>query len=101
MSAVIPSVLVIVDVTFAGILQRYMTDMIWGFCFAATVLTLAWIEKAADRQKLKTLSAVLGIICLLQAAYGFGIILGNGNMGTNIQTCNPGLYFYIRALVNF
>lgn len=101
MSAVIPSVLVIVDVTFAGILQRYMTDMIWGFCFAATVLTLAWIEKAADRQKLKTLSTVLGVICLLQAAYGFGIILGNGNMGTNIRTCNPELYFYIRALVNF
>lgn len=94
-------ILSIVDVTGAGILQRYMVDMVWGFWFAAVLLMLAWIERAADQGTLKTVALFLIIVCLLQAVYGFGVVFGNGDLSVNVRTSNPGLYYYLKELVRF
>lgn len=101
LSAAFTAILCIVDVTGAGILQRYMVDMIWGIWFAAVLLMLAWIEKATDRGTLKTVALFLIIICLLQAAYGFGVVFGNGDLSVNVRTSNPALYYYLKELVRF
>ena len=100
-SAAITVILSVVDVTGAGILQRYMVDMIWGFWFAAVLLMLAWIENAADKGTLKTVALFLIIVCLLQAAYGFGVVLGNGDLSVNVRTSNPELYNYLKELMTF
>ena len=94
-------ILSIVDVTGAGILQRYMVDMIWGIWFAAVLLMLSWIEKAADTGTLKKTALFLAVVCLLQAAYGFGLVLGNGDLGVNVRITNPALFYYLRELVKF
>ena len=101
LSAAFTVILCIVDVTGAGILQRYMVDMIWGIWFAAILLMLAWIERAADAGTLKTAALFLAVVCLLQAVYGFGVVLGNGDLSVNVRISNPELYYYLRELVRF
>lgn len=94
-------VLGVVDVTGAGILQRYMVDIIWGMWFAAVLLMMVWIEKARNSKMLKMITLFLAFACLLQAAYGFGIVLGNGDLSVNVRASNPALYYYLRELVKF
>ncbi|MDE7249827.1 MAG: hypothetical protein K2N82_08055, partial [Lachnospiraceae bacterium] len=91
----------IVDVTGAGILQRYTVDMTWGIWFAAALLLLAWTEYTTTHGTLKTLMLFMMAVCLLQTAYGFGVILGNGDLGVNVRTSNPQLYYYLQELVTF
>lgn len=100
-SAAVTVILSAVDVTGAGILQRYMSDMVWGFWFAAVLLMLAWIERATDKGTLKTVVIFLITVCLLQAAYGFGVVFGNGDLSVNVRISNPGLYYYLKELVRF
>ena len=100
-SIVVTVILSVVDVTGAGILQRYMVDMIWGIWFAAVLLMLAWVEKSVDKGTLKTVALFLIAVCLLQAAYGFGVVFGNGDLSVNVRTSNPELYYYLRELVKF
>ncbi|MCH5249265.1 MAG: hypothetical protein J1E98_05015 [Lachnospiraceae bacterium] len=94
-------VLSIVDVTGAGILQRYMVDMIFGLWLAAVLLWFTFVESAIDKKTLKPLMILLAIVCLLQAAYGFGVILGNGDLSVNVRTSNPELYYYLSELFRF
>ena len=100
-SAAVSVILIVVDVTYAGILQRYMDDMVWGFWFAAILLALVWIEKASESGRLRAISVSLAVVCLLQAVYGFGILFGTGDTGTNLQICNPGLYYHVQDLLRF
>ena len=100
-SIAVTVILSVVDVTGAGILQRYMVDMIWGIWFAGVLLMLAWIERAADKGTLKTVALFLIAVCLLQAVYGFGVVFGNGDLSVNVRTSNPELYYYLRELVKF
>lgn len=93
--------LCILDVTYAGILQRYMVDMIWGVWLAAVILWFAWAEKASNAKTLKTVLLCLTTVFLIQAVYGFGIVLGNGDWGKNIQVANPQLYYYLKELCTF
>lgn len=97
----ISAVLCIVDVTGAGILQRYMTDMIWGVWLAAVLLWFGWAEKAGNSKTLKTVMLCLTAVCLLQAAYGFGVVLGTGDSRVNIQAANPELYYHLKELFTF
>ena len=100
-SVIVTIILSVVDVTGAGILQRYMVDMIWGVWFAARLLMLAWIEKSSDRRTWKAVALFLAVVCLLQSAYGFGIVFGNGDIGMNVRLSNPELYYYLQELVKF
>ena len=100
-SIAVTVILSVVDVTGAGILQRYMVDMIWGIWFAGVLLMLAWIERAAGKGTLKAAALFLIAVCLLQAAYGFGVVFGNGDLSVNVRTSNPELYYYLRELVKF
>lgn len=91
-------ILGVVDTIGAGILQRYIVDTVWGVWFASVLLWFAWAEKARKDKTLKTVMSCLTVVCLLQAAYGFGIVLGNGDLNVNIQSANPGLYYYLKEL---
>ncbi len=91
----------VVDVTGAGILQRYMVDMIWGVWLAATLLCLALAEKAGEKGTQRGLMICLVLVCFLQMFYGFGIVLGNGDLSVNVRTSNPGLYYYVKELMSF
>ncbi|MCM1261794.1 MAG: hypothetical protein NC313_03660 [Butyrivibrio sp.] len=93
--------LCILDVTYAGILQRYMADMIWGIWLAAVLLWFAWAEKAKSGKTLTTVVLCLTAVCLIQTVYAFGIVLGNGDLGANIQLANPNLYYYLKELCTF
>lgn len=100
-SAAVPVILSIVDVTGAGILQRYMVDMIWGVWMAAALLFLALAEKAGEKGTLRRVMACAVIVCFLQILYGFGIIFGNGDLSVNVRTSNPELYYYVKELMSF
>ncbi|MBD5444070.1 MAG: hypothetical protein HDR29_00825, partial [Lachnospiraceae bacterium] len=101
LSIVISVVLSIVDVTGAGILQRYMVDMIWGIWLGGVLLWFACAEQAVKCSKLKNLMLFLTTICLMQALYGFGVVLGNGDLSVNVRTSNPHLYYYLCELFRF
>ncbi len=101
LNIVISVILCIVDVTGAGILQRYMVDMIWGMWLAAVLLWFAWAEKARNNGILRTVLFCLTAVCLMQAAYGFGVVFGCGDLSTNIQIANPKLYYYLKELFTF
>lgn len=94
-------ILSIVDVTGAGILQRYMVDMIWGIWLASALLWFACVENALHTGTFKPLMLLLTTACLLQAAYGFGVVLGNGDLSVNVRMSNPRLYYYLSELFRF
>lgn len=94
-------VLGLVDVTGAGILQRYMVDMIWGIWLGAAFVWFAMMEKASSKGYLRTLIICLAAVCLLQAVYGFGVIFGNGDLSVNVRGNNPELYYYLEELMRF
>lgn len=101
MSIVISVILGIVDVTGAGILQRYMVDMIWGVWIAAVLVCFALAEEAREEGTLRTLFSCLAAVCFLQLIYGFGVVFGNGDLSVNVRTSNPGLYFHLKELMHF
>lgn len=101
LNIVISVILCIVDVTGAGILQRYIVDMIWGMWLAAVLLWFAWAEEARNKGILRTVMLCLTAVCLMQAAYGFGVVLGCGDLSTNIQIANPKLFYYLKELFTF
>ena len=101
MSIVISVILGIVDVTGAGILQRYMVDMIWGVWIAAVLVCFALAEEAREEGTLRTLFSCLAAVCFLQLIYGFGVVFGNGDLSVNVRTSNPDLYFYLKELMHF
>ncbi|MDE5598798.1 MAG: hypothetical protein K2J04_13340, partial [Lachnospiraceae bacterium] len=100
-SMIFSVILGIVDATGAGILQRYTVDMTWGIWFAASLFLLAWTEHTVKHGTLKTFMLFMMAVCLLQAAYGFGVVLGNGDLSVNVRTSNPQLYYYLQELVSF
>lgn len=89
----------IADVTGAGILQRYMVDMIWGIWFAAVLVILAMVESATDDKNYKKIMTVLWGVCVLQIFYGFGVVMGNGDLGVNVRLSNPDVYYRIKELM--
>lgn len=97
-SVVIAVILGMVDVTGAGILQRYMADMVWGFALASTVVLFAMWEQGKSVMERKRMLGFVLLICLLQLVYGFGVIYGNGDMGVNVRLSNPELYYYVKNL---
>ena len=101
LSSAVSLALVLIDVTYAGILQRYMVDMVWGFWFSAILFLLARIERASEHNRTAYGSVIPGLICILQLFYGFGILFGNGDLGLNLQAANPGLYYFVRELFRF
>lgn len=101
MCVVISVIMSIVDVTGAGILQRYMVDMVWGIWLASVLLWFACIEKAAAGGKMRPLMLMFAVVCLMQAAYGFGVVLGNGDLSVNVRTSNPVLYYYLAEIFRF
>lgn len=100
-SMAVSVVLSVVDATGAGILQRYMVDMIWGLWLAAVLLLLALIEGASDEKGRKRLLLCLTVLCLLQTAYGMGIVFGNGDLSVNVRTSNPWLYYEVKSMFMF
>lgn len=98
MSMAVSLAIGIADVTGAGILQRYMVDMVWGIWFAAALVILALAERAAKEGKTGRFLTVLAVICLLQAFYGFGVVMGNGDLSVNVRMSNPELYYRIKEL---
>ena len=100
-SMIFSVILGIVDVTGAGILQRYTVDMTWGIWFAAVLFLLAWTEHTVECGTLKTFMLFMIAVCLLQAVYGFGVVMGNGDLSVNVRTSNPQLYYYLQELVTF
>lgn len=101
MGVVISAILGVVDVTGAGILQRYMVDMIWGIWIAAVLVCFALAEKAMEEGSLRKLMICLAAVCLLQAFYGFGVVFGNGDLSVNVRMSNPELYYYLEGLMRF
>ena len=97
----ISAVLAVVDVTGAGILQRYMVDMIWGIWLTAVLVCLALAEQAGREGTLRGLLLCLTAVCFLQLFYGFGVVMGNGDLSVNVRTSNPGLYYYLQELFRF
>lgn len=91
----------IVDVTGAGILQRYMVDMVWGIWLGAAILVLLIVEKARNTRYYRLVITGLMVMVLLQAAYGFGVVFGNGDLSVNVRTSNPELYYRVRTLLTF
>lgn len=97
----VSAVLAVVDVTGAGILQRYMVDMVWGAWLAAVLVCFALGEKARKEGTMRRLMVCLAVVCMLQALYGFGVVFGNGDLSVNVRTSNPGLYYWLEGLMRF
>lgn len=97
----VSAVLAVVDVTGAGILQRYMVDMVWGVWLAAVLVCFALGEKARKEGTMRRLMVCLAVVCMLQALYGFGVVFGNGDLSVNVRTSNPGLYYWLEGLMRF
>lgn len=94
----VPVVLGIVDVTGAGILQRYMVDMVWGVLSASVFVLFALWEVSNGTERRSELMLLLAAVCVLQVLYGLGVVLGNGDLSVNVRSSNPELYYYLKGL---
>ena len=94
----VPVVLGVVDVTGAGILQRYMVDMVWGVLAASVLVLFALWEVSNGTERRSELMMLLAAVCVLQALYGLGVVMGNGDLSVNVRSSNQELYYYLRSL---
>ncbi len=94
-------IICVVDVNGAGILQRYLTDILPGIWLASVMSWLALAQRAIEKNMLRPLIKMLTIVFLIQIFYGFGVIFGNGDLSVNVRTSNPELYYYLRTLLRF
>ncbi len=101
LSILVSVILAVVDVTGAGILQRYMVDMVWGLWFAASIVILQMIEQSLGTKQFKVVVNLLLLVAFLQLAYGLGVVLGNGDLSVNVRTTNPTLYYKLQYLFKF
>ncbi len=100
-SLAVPVLIGVVDVTGAGILQRYMVDMVWGILMAAVFVLFAVWEVSNGTERKSELMLLLMGICLLQAVYGLGVVMGNGDLSVNVRSSNPELYYRVKSLLLF
>lgn len=94
----IAGIIGIVDVSGAGILQRYTVDLIWGIWLSAVILWLAFAEKRKEARYERMIVLGLYFVCVLQFFYGFGVIFGNGDLSVNVRTSNPQLFYTIQSI---
>ena len=97
-SLVIPVVLGVVDVTGAGILQRYTVDMVLGVLLASVLVLFAVWEISNGAERRSGMMALLVLVCLLQAVYGLGVVMGNGDLSVNVRGNHPELYYYLKGM---
>lgn len=91
----------VVDVTGAGILQRYMVDMVWGILFVSVFVLFSLWEVSNGAGRRRSFMMLLGGICVLQGLYGLGVVMGNGDLSVNVLGSNPELYYYLKSLLMF
>ncbi len=91
-------VLGVVDVTGAGILQRYTVDMVFGVLLASVLVLFAVWEISNGTERRSGMMALLVMVCLLQAVYGLGVVMGNGDLSVNVRGNHPELYYYLKGM---
>lgn len=97
-SLAVPLVLGVVDVTGAGILQRYTVDMVFGVLLASVLVLFAVWEISNGTERRSGMMALLVMVCLLQAVYGLGVVMGNGDLSVNVRGNHPELYYYLKGM---
>lgn len=90
------------DINGAGILQRYMGDMVFGFVLAAVI---AWILLLDEKEGLETEKALcvnrkLYLCGLFGIAFAFLVILSLAD-GVPLKVHNPALYYRIASYFRF
>ena len=93
------------DVNGAGIIQRYMSDMVFGVLFAAT---LVWISLLSlndftgekDITRISMAYKLLFLACVAGIAFGFLTVIASGD-SVNIHNYNPVLYYKIASYFKF
>ena len=88
------------DVNGAGILQRYMGDMVLGFVLASTVVWIHWLSKENREQNYFMISKVFTVLFLCGIMYSFFMVFAKGD-SVNLMSQNPQLYYGVAELFSF
>jgi len=94
-SLLVSLVIGLLDANTAGVLQRYMADMIFGILIVSAILLLIMVKKNP-----KTSMTFLKIGFVVEMAYGF-LIMVNDAAGINLRFYNPELFYRFANLFNF
>ncbi len=108
--------LAVTDITYAGILQRYMADFTWGFGLAAGIVALAWteqmmesaaqqiqevkeelkVQQTAKKMHMSLPKVFLGIL-VLQGLYSFYLIFGGAEGTFGLKNMAPQVFYRISS----
>lgn len=93
------------DVNGAGIIQRYMSDMVFGVLFAAALVWISLLSQNdfSDEKDVTRISMVyrlLFLACVAGIAFGFLTVIASGD-SVNIHNYNPVLYYRIASYFKF
>ena len=88
------------DISSAGILQRYMGDIVFGFIIAATVTLLVLLHKHFEGQMYSWLIKGTYLCVVAGLAFSFLVVITSAN-GVSLQTYNPQLFYEIASYFKF
>ena len=86
----------IFDVNGAGILQRYMGDMVLGFLLAAVLIWVLLLDKNEKKPHYIVLSNAICILVVIGLLYSFLAVFAKGDASC-LQNSNPSLFFRVAS----
>ena len=98
--SIVSFIIAIFDINSAGILQRYMGDMVFGFLVAAVVTLVILFGRHSGGQMHAWLIKGTYLCFVAGLAFSFLVIITSAN-GVSLQTYHPALFYQIASYFKF
>lgn len=88
------------DINSAGVLQRYMGDMVFGFVLAAVIVLYGLMDRHREAGEYLWISKCSYLALLSGIAFSFLVFITSGD-GICLQEYNPQLFHWIQSYFKF
>lgn len=88
------------DINAAGILQRYMGDMIFGFLLAAVIVLFGMLDRYRESKIYLWIAKVIYLAVICGLMFSFLVVITSAG-GISLEKYNPVLFHWIRTYFDF
>ncbi len=93
-------VIAVFDINGAGILQRYMGDMVFGFVLAAIITLVLLFDRHREGRAYIWLTKATYLCVVVGLVFSFLVIISSAN-GVSLEAHNPVLFYQIASYFKF
>lgn len=93
-------IIAVFDVNGAGILQRYMSDMVLGLLLTAVIMWIYLLSRKEENTGYFIVSRIFSIVIISGLVFSFLMVFAKGD-SVNLQNNNPALFYRIASYFKF